>query len=255
MQICSTNISRDTGSPRGLPRARLCWTPGVEPGMARRSSRGLRGWLAWMLRWKPSTTRGVISLARGFTFSRAVCESLPFADGSFDLVVAFEVIEHLARWQDFLTEARRVLRPAGLLLVSTPNKAYYAEARGAAGANPYHVREFEFRRIRIGFAGCVSPRPDVDAESFGRDRFQFHGTFAWRFRRPADDRPEQAHFFLAACSQSPIRDPRAFRMVACIGECSAGSRAAYRAARIRAGEEGRVAQAGAGGAGGTCGKP
>ncbi len=69
----------------------------------------------------------------GVHFLRAVCESLPFADGSFDLVAAFEVIEHLERWQDFLAEARRVLRPAGLLLVSTPNKAYYAEARGESG--------------------------------------------------------------------------------------------------------------------------
>ena len=68
----------------------------------------------------------------GVHFLQGACEALPFADGSFDLVVAFEVIEHLERWPDLLTEARRVLRSEGVLLVSTPNKAYYAEARAAA---------------------------------------------------------------------------------------------------------------------------
>src|ERR1019366_2886487 len=76
-------------------------------------------------------------------YLQAACESFPFADGSFDLVVAFEVIEHLERWQDMLNEAKRVLKPAGVLLVSTPNRAYYAESRAAAGPNPFHVREFD----------------------------------------------------------------------------------------------------------------
>ena len=80
----------------------------------------------------------------GVHFLQGACEVLPFADESFDLVVAFEVIEHLERWPDLLSEARRVLRSQGVLLVSTPNKAYYAEARAAAGPNPYHVREFEY---------------------------------------------------------------------------------------------------------------
>jgi SAM-dependent methyltransferase len=150
----------------------------------------------------------------GVHFLRAVCESLPFFDGSFDLVLAFEVIEHLERWQDFLAEARRVLRPAGLLLVSTPNKAYYAEARGAAGANPYHVREFEFSEFESALK-AVFPyvklwtQNHADVIVFNRAA-QAKEVPAGDFEAPGDDRPEQAHFFLAGCSQSPLGDARAF---------------------------------------------
>lgn len=49
---------------------------------------------------------------------------LPFADESFDQVVAMEVVEHLAVDPMFmLAEANRVLKPGGKLLVTTPNIA------------------------------------------------------------------------------------------------------------------------------------
>lgn len=50
-----------------------------------------------------------------------VVESWPFADASFDAVWAGEVIEHVADTGGWLSEVRRVLRPGGRLLVSTPN--------------------------------------------------------------------------------------------------------------------------------------
>ena len=50
---------------------------------------------------------GVPNLA----FEQASCDRLPHRDGCFDLVVAFEVIEHLEGWREFLLEARRVLAP------------------------------------------------------------------------------------------------------------------------------------------------
>lgn len=60
---------------------------------------------------------------------------LPFEDGSFDLVVAFEFIEHIEAQLPFLEGARRVLAPGGILVVSTPNRVM------SVGRNPFHVHE------------------------------------------------------------------------------------------------------------------
>jgi SAM-dependent methyltransferase len=143
-------------------------------------------------------------------FLQGACEALPFADESFDLVVAFEVIEHLERWPDLLTEARRVLRPEGILLVSTPNKAYYAEARAAAGPNPYHVREFEYREFECALK-AVFPHVQLWSQNHSESiTFIPSSPSAGVLDAPADCAPEQAHFFLAACSRAPIMDTRSF---------------------------------------------
>jgi SAM-dependent methyltransferase len=47
-------------------------------------------------------------------------EPLPFEDGSFDLVLCVETIEHVRDVQLLLSEVRRVLRPGGELAVTTP---------------------------------------------------------------------------------------------------------------------------------------
>jgi len=59
-------------------------------------------------------------------FLAAPAQQIPFADHTFDLIVAFEVIEHLNDWSVLLLEARRLLSPGGQFIVSTPNINYYA---------------------------------------------------------------------------------------------------------------------------------
>lgn len=76
---------------------------------------------------------------RNLAFVTADCAALPFPDASFDAVVSFETIEHIAAQDAFLDEARRVLRPGGLFVLSCPNKVEYSDKRGAR--NEYHVRE------------------------------------------------------------------------------------------------------------------
>jgi O-antigen biosynthesis protein len=155
--------------------------------------------------------------APGVSFLLGSCEVLPFAEASFDLVVTFEVIEHLEHWQQLLSEARRVLRPSGVLLVSTPNKAFYTESRAAAGANPYHVHEFEYAEfqaaLRAEFAHVhlwTQNHSEVIAFVPAQPS---RGTFD----APADAAPEVAHFYLAACSQAPIARTSAFAWLPAAG--------------------------------------
>ncbi len=51
--------------------------------------------------------------------------ALPFPDNSFDVVTCIEVIEHLFLPREAVAEMRRVLRPGGRLIVTTPNVAYW----------------------------------------------------------------------------------------------------------------------------------
>ena len=50
---------------------------------------------------------------------------LPFPDGSFDLAICTEVLEHLFAPQRALAEIRRVLRPGGRVIVTVPNLAHW----------------------------------------------------------------------------------------------------------------------------------
>lgn len=55
------------------------------------------------------------------TIRRLDAESLPFPDRSFEVVILFEALYYLPRPERFFSEARRVLRPGGVLLISTVN--------------------------------------------------------------------------------------------------------------------------------------
>lgn len=65
---------------------------------------------------------------------------LPLPDASVDVVVNFQVIEHLWDQGQFVRECLRVLRPAGVLMVSTPNRITFSPGRNTP-INPFHTRE------------------------------------------------------------------------------------------------------------------
>jgi SAM-dependent methyltransferase len=135
-------------------------------------------------------------------FEQASCEALPHPGGSFDLVVAFEVIEHLDNWREFLLEARRVLAPAGQLIISTPNKLYYTESRGPTGANPFHVHEFDFEEFQSELHG-VFPHVSMYLENHVEGvTFQPHeaGQTVEVRVDAGDPAPDESHFFVAVCA-------------------------------------------------------
>jgi SAM-dependent methyltransferase len=82
---------------------------------------------------------------------------LPLADASVDVVVNFQVIEHLWDQTQFVRECARVLRPSGLLMVSTPNRITFSPGRDTP-INPFHTRELnadELSRLLVD-AGFTS---------------------------------------------------------------------------------------------------
>ena len=79
---------------------------------------------------------------------RADAARLPLPDHVIDLAVSFETIEHVPDAAALVAELRRVVRPGGCLVLSTPNRAFRSTAGAGAGENPFHVREFTGPELR-----------------------------------------------------------------------------------------------------------
>lgn len=103
---------------------------------------------------------GAVELARslrpGIQFVEAPVEALPFADGSFDCVLALDLLSQKGVDDErrALREIRRVLRPGGVLVVQVP--AYEWLRSGYDDASPSTARRYTARRLealleRAGF--------------------------------------------------------------------------------------------------------
>lgn len=74
------------------------------------------------------------------------CVDIPLPNASIDVVVSFETIEHLDRHDDMMKEIKRVLRPGGVVIISTPEINEYAAVTN--GPNPHHVKELSEEQYR-----------------------------------------------------------------------------------------------------------
>ncbi|MFN2518233.1 MAG: class I SAM-dependent methyltransferase, partial [Jatrophihabitantaceae bacterium] len=74
-------------------------------------------------------------------FARANLAALPVRSASIDVVATLQVIEHVWNHPEFLGECLRVLRPDGLLILTTPNRLTFSPGRDAP-MNPFHTHEF-----------------------------------------------------------------------------------------------------------------
>ena len=84
----------------------------------------------------------------GLSYRQGECAAIPLEDNSVDVVVSFETIEHHDQHDAMMAEIKRVLRPDGLLIISSPDKHEYSEKPDYD--NPYHVKELykeEFEQL------------------------------------------------------------------------------------------------------------
>ncbi|AUC82076.1 bifunctional 2-polyprenyl-6-hydroxyphenol methylase/3-demethylubiquinol 3-O-methyltransferase UbiG [Lacinutrix sp. Bg11-31] len=98
------------------------------------------------------------------SFLTGSAENIPLEDNSIDVLVSFETIEHHDKHEEMFLEIKRVLKPNGMLIMSSPDKKYYSDLQKN---NPYHIKElyleeFEnlakrhFTNTKTYFQNCVN---------------------------------------------------------------------------------------------------
>jgi len=68
-------------------------------------------------------------------------DKIPYDESAFDVIISFQVIEHVENDYAFIKEIHRVLKTGGVFIVTTPNRIHRLKP-GQRSWNPYHVREY-----------------------------------------------------------------------------------------------------------------
>lgn len=85
-------------------------------------------------------------LSDNLTFKIGSADNIPVDSDSIDIVVSFETIEHHDKHEEMLLEIKRILKPDGILIMSSPDKKYYSDLTGQK--NPFHVKELYFDEFK-----------------------------------------------------------------------------------------------------------
>lgn len=143
-------------------------------------------------------------------------ESIPLPDNSVDVVTTFETIEHIPDYKKFIDEVRRVLKPDGLAVVSTPNDLEFAEG------NHFHLHEFEYdelvKLLKKDFKYIESyfqatwKFVAVDKADVFQERKELPGPVL----NLAPKSPKQYLYFYLLCSNRPITEK--IEPIAAVGE-------------------------------------
>ena len=81
-------------------------------------------------------------------FTKGSTSNIPFKDNYFDIVVSYETIEHHNEHIKMMEEIKRVLKPEGILIISSPDKLNYSDRKNYK--NRFHVKELyieEFKHL------------------------------------------------------------------------------------------------------------
>lgn len=133
-------------------------------------------------------------------------ERIPLQDGSVDVVVTYETIEHIENYKKFLKELKRVLKKDGIAVISTPNDLEYAEG------NHHHIHQFKYNEL---FSLLKKDFKYIDSyfQSTWRavllDKIDGHTSSS---ERPINlklfnpiSSPDQTLYFYLVCSNKPIK--------------------------------------------------
>ncbi|WP_156291517.1 class I SAM-dependent methyltransferase [Oceanobacillus salinisoli] len=71
-------------------------------------------------------------------------QSLPEKLGQFDVILSFETIEHIAEEEKFLSNIYRLLKPNGILILSTP----FGKGRGIPSGQEFHVHQLTVKEFK-----------------------------------------------------------------------------------------------------------
>lgn len=142
---------------------------------------------------------------RNLNFAVGSVLEIPCESESFDVVVSFETIEHIVDHQKMLSEIKRVLKPDGVLIISTPEKSVYSDQ--ANYSNPFHEKELyeaefieligrEFQYLQLGYqkflTGSVIQTPGGRGE-----KLKF---FNGNFQKIDQDTDLKQEYLIAVCS-------------------------------------------------------
>jgi len=74
-------------------------------------------------------------------------KQLDLLDNYFDAIISFETLEHVANQENMLREFKRVLKPKGLLIISTPDREIITDKAGTI--NKFHIKELSKREFLL----------------------------------------------------------------------------------------------------------
>lgn len=129
-------------------------------------------------------------------------QNLPIKDKSVDVVISLETIEHLKEPEQFVKEVKRVLKPGGKFIVSTPNDDEYIEG------NEFHLHEFHLDELKMLIkkhfksANYYYQGSFFSAGVYDIEFFQQGGVTEGEFAKTFGQDVNKAIYFIASASDS-----------------------------------------------------
>jgi ubiquinone/menaquinone biosynthesis C-methylase UbiE len=119
-------------------------------------------------------------------FKVGSADKMPVPDHSIDILVSFETLEHHDKHEEMLQEIKRVLKPDGVLIMSSPDKMNYSDV--PKFSNPFHVKELYreefkalieqyFSHVTIYYQSILYGSLIVPEDDRGQNFVEFTGDF------------------------------------------------------------------------------